>query len=144
MDGSNNNGISYYIGQYCSPIDQQSIHLGVFTDPYCNIAADVAIFPTIYGFELPYASTSLVNSECISCLQASESNSGAATESCYDLYNNAVRCEANMDIATKDESGCFFINNELGPIPTVTNSTLQNIINRLRTMFTNFISNYIL
>jgi hypothetical protein len=142
MDGGNNNNnvVNYYVGPYCSPVDQTSIYLGVFTDPYCNIATDVNVFSTINGYEIPYTSTSLVNSECHSCLQEVDNNGEnavEATESCYNLYNNAARCEVNMDITTKDERGCDFINNVL---PSLTTASNPSIISRLQAIFTNWMS----
>jgi hypothetical protein len=135
MDGgNNNNGVAYYVGPYCSPKDGKSIHLGVFTDAYCNALGDASVFATINGFELPYASTSLVNSECHSCLQANNNNNNnngeeqaaEATESCNDLYNNAARCEAKMDITSKDESGCDFINTILPRLTAASNPSIKS------------------
>lgn len=113
MIGGTNNALGFYTGSYCSAIDGHSIHLGVFTDDGCNDAGDINVFSTINGYELPFTTTSMVNSECYSCLQASSNNEEQVqpTESCLDIYNNAARCEINMDITTKDENGCNFINN---------------------------------
>jgi hypothetical protein len=133
MDGgNNNNGVAYYVGPYCSPKDGKSIHLGVFTDAYCNSLGDSAVFNTINGYELPYASTSLVNSECHSCLKVAENNNNngeeqaaQASESCYDLYNNAARCETKMDISAKDEAGCDFINTILPRLTAASNPSIK-------------------
>ncbi len=128
MDGGNNNGVAYYVGPYCSPKDGHSIHLGVFTDAYCNTLGDNAAFVTFNGYELPYSSTSIVDSGCHDCLEAAEQNdngeeqAAAASESCTDLYNYAARCETKMDItSTKDESGCDFINNILPKLTAASN-----------------------
>jgi hypothetical protein len=131
---NNNNAVNYYVGPYCSPVDQTSIFLGVFTDPSCDLLTDVNVFSTINGYELPFASTSLVNTECLSCLSAVNNNE--ATESCDDLYNNAARCEVNMDITSKDESGCDFINNVLSSNP----NTNISLTRQLRNMFTKWMS----
>lgn len=133
MDGgNNNNGVAYYIGPYCSPKDGHSIHLGVFTDAYCNAAGDTAAFATINGFELPFATTSMVDSECLNCqaTAAYQNDNGeevAATtnESCEDLYNNAARCEVSMDIESKDESGCDFIKNILPRLTAASNPSIK-------------------
>ena len=131
MDGgNNNNGVAYYVGPYCSTTDGKSIHLGVFTDAYCNAPGDAAAFATINGFELPYATTSLVDSECLNCLQANDNNNGEeqaaeATESCTDLYNYAARCETKMDISSKDESGCDFINTILPRLTAASNPNFK-------------------
>jgi hypothetical protein len=128
MDGgNNNNGVAYYVGPYCSPKDGKSIFLGVFTDAYCNTAGDAAVFNTINGFELPFATTSLVNSDCLSCLAANNNDNGDATsESCSDLYNNAARCETKMDISSKDESGCDFINTILPRLTAASNPSFKS------------------
>jgi hypothetical protein len=121
--GNNNNGVAYYIGPYCSPKDGHSIHLGIFTDAYCNAEGDISAFYNINGYELPFATASMVGSECLDCLAANNNNNNnnnnngenaaQASESCTDLYNMAARCETKMDISTKDEEGCDFINNIL-------------------------------
>ena len=145
MDGNNYNGVAYYTGPYCSPKDGYSIHLGVFTDAYCNSLGDAAAFATINGFELPYATTSMVTSDCLDCLEPAEQNDNGeeqaaeTKESCNDLYNNAVRCEIKMDITSKDESGCDFINNIL-PFNSTT-GTNSSFLSRLFAMFTNWMSN---
>ena len=133
MEGGNNNGVAYYIGPYCSPKDGHSIHLGVFTDAYCNTLGDATAFSTINGFELPYASTSMVSSECHSCLKVNDNNNNnngeeqaaEASESCEDLYNMAARCETKMDIASKDDTGCDFINNLLPRLTAASNPTIK-------------------
>lgn len=128
MDGGNNNGAVYYTGPYCSPSDGRSIYLGVFTDLYCSAITDHSVFATINGFELPFHSTSLVSGECHSCLKQNDNNNGnnqyaEPSEACTDLYENAAKCEAKMDISTKDETGCEFINNILPRLTAASKST---------------------
>jgi hypothetical protein len=126
MEGGNNNGAVYYTGPYCSPKDGKSIHLGVFTDAYCNAITDPTIFLTINGVELPFATTSLVDSECHSCLKVNDNNNNGyaePTDSCLDLYENAAKCETKLDVSSKDESGCDFINNILPRLTAASSAT---------------------
>ena len=63
----------YFIGPYCSEKDGVSIHLGVFYDEGCSSRADSSIYADQhYGVELPFAYESIVEQECISCLQVDE------------------------------------------------------------------------
>lgn len=125
--GNNNNGVAYYIGPYCSAKDGHSIHLGIFTDAYCNALTDPTIYKTINGVDLPFASTSLVNSDCHSCLKVNDNNNNNGyaepSESCTDLYENAAKCETKMDISSKIEDGCDFIDNILPRLTAASSST---------------------
>jgi hypothetical protein len=122
----------YYTGPYCSPRDEKSIFLGVFTDLYCSAITDPNVFSTITGFELPFSSKSLVSSKCHSCAKASNNNANnnnngnnqhEPSESCTDLYENAAKCETKMDISSKDKSSCEFINNILPRLTAASRST---------------------
>jgi hypothetical protein len=45
------------------------------------------------------------------------------SESCTDLYENAAKCEAKMDISDKDETGCEFINTILPRLTAASKSS---------------------
>jgi hypothetical protein len=71
---NNNNGnnqnywYTYYMGPYCAS-DGKSIHLGLFTDDGCVVAAeDQSIYKSRTGVDLPYASQAIIPAgECMSC-----------------------------------------------------------------------------
>jgi hypothetical protein len=132
MEGKNNNNNNgeeaavYYTGPYCSSKDSYSVHLGVFYDAYCSEHADVALYADVnYGVELPFASTSLVNSDCIDCKKVDDNNNNngnaaydEVSESCGDIYTYAAKCESKMEISSPDTSACEFINNVLPKLNT--------------------------
>mmetsp|Transcript_24468 Transcript_24468/g.34508 ORF Transcript_24468/g.34508 Transcript_24468/m.34508 type:complete len:275 (-) Transcript_24468:702-1526(-) len=69
-NGNNNN--MYFVGPYCSS-DGSKIHLGVFSDETCTNRASSEIYADYnYGNALPYSSESIVDSDCLSCLQPKE------------------------------------------------------------------------
>jgi hypothetical protein len=116
-NNNNGNAEAYYIGAYCSPKDGKSIHMAVFTDAGCLTKGDATVFSANYGSELPYASTSMVSSECISCQEVEANDNGEENyniaEICGQTYENAAKCETNMDSYYKDTSACDYIQNIL-------------------------------
>ena len=123
----------YYVGPYCSEKDGKSIHLGVFYDQACSARADSSAYADKhYGVELPFSSEPIVESgECISCKQVDEDNGNnnnnnnnnnngnyyyeelEVTEMCEGIYEQAAKCESNLDISWPDSSGCEYIQNIL-------------------------------
>mmetsp|Transcript_13165 Transcript_13165/g.16033 ORF Transcript_13165/g.16033 Transcript_13165/m.16033 type:complete len:365 (-) Transcript_13165:275-1369(-) len=106
----------YYVGPYCSS-DGASINLGVFTDDECTSfsSCDTSCFYSTFGFYLPYASSSLVPQDCISCAYNSFSQYGnndnnyEASGTCKNLYENSGKCESKMYITYPNESACHYI-----------------------------------
>lgn len=109
-NGNNNggDGAEYFVGPYCS--DQGGkIVLGLFTDDTCTEFADEyggrVTFQTIAGGNLPYSSTSIVDTSCYSCEDGdAEANGNNAygyqakepKESCTMMYENAGKCESKL------------------------------------------------
>jgi hypothetical protein len=141
-NGGNNN-VNYYqqyfVGAYCSPKDGKSIHLGVFHDAGCSSRAtngSEIYAARNYGAELPFYSSSMVKSECISCLQVDENNNNNGNnnnnqnyemiELCEQSYEQAARCEANLSPNSQyfypDTSGCTYINTILPRLESATTS----------------------
>jgi hypothetical protein len=117
-NNNNGNAVAYYVGAYCSPKDGKSIHMAVFSDAGCiTKEADTTIFSANYGMDLPYTSTSMVSSECIACAQTEANDNGEENvvyeEICQQTYENAAKCETNMDSYYKDTSACDYIQNIL-------------------------------
>lgn len=136
---------AYYVGPYCNPKDGKSIHLGVFYDEGCTAKADVSVYAQKnYGNALPFSDTSIVGSECISCMQVDQDQNNnnnnnqnqnnqngqnyyyqqeyEVTELCEQSYEEAARCEEKMDIQWKDTSGCDYINNILPRLESASRS----------------------
>jgi hypothetical protein len=112
----------YYIGPYCSTADSYSIHLGIFSDPYCSRQVDSSVYQTnlLYESDLPYSTASLVDTECIDCSKVDENqnnnnnnnNAPEVSETCEAMYNHAAKCEQKMEIDSvyQDNTGCEFLN----------------------------------
>ena len=83
-NNNNNNGDynpyqTYYMTAYCSEKDGKSIHIGVFSDAGCStlVSNSKSVYAAkMYGADLPYASTPIVTSECISCVAVDNDNDG--------------------------------------------------------------------
>jgi len=116
----------YYVGAYCSD-NGGKILLGLFTDDTCSQFADSyggsQTFSSLsYGSSLPYSSTSMIGSECMSCKETQQANeqnaeeggddandADAVKESCEDLYEAAGKCEAYLGLSSPNNYGCNFI-----------------------------------
>jgi len=114
----------YYVGAYCSE-NGGSIHLGLFTDDTCSSFADEyggrETFSTLsYGQDLPYAQTTLVGTECMSCKETQEANNNNENdaedednvkESCTNLYMASGKCEANLDgtVSSPNNYACNYM-----------------------------------
>jgi len=114
-----------YVGAYCSN-DGKAIYLGEFQDRQCTTSATSGAYLTLFGHNLPYQETSLVNGEeCLSCLEPPENDDDAnndnndddaVREICEELYEQAAKCEENLadDVATTKATGaCDYIHNTL-------------------------------
>lgn len=113
--------IQYFVGPYCSN-EGGEVFLGLFTDDTCSTKADDVTFKQLMGFSLPYESTSIVDADCVSCLEpqdAEDNNNGndaedadAVSESCEFLYKTAGKCESNLPsgmVAYPNENACNYM-----------------------------------
>lgn len=114
--------VEYYVGAYCSD-SGASIHLGVFTEESCSQFADeyggAATYAQLtYGKELPYAETTMIGSECMSCKEPEDANQNndndnqdedQVKEGCEQLYEGAGKCEGNLGIQYPNNYGCNFM-----------------------------------
>jgi hypothetical protein len=74
LGNNKNNGddaTQMYIGAYCSS-NGKSIYLGAFSNRQCTSKIDATAYETLTGTALPYTTTSLVSSDCISCKEPSQ------------------------------------------------------------------------
>ena len=104
---------NYYLGPYCSN-DGQSIHLGLFSEDSCStfVSCDKSCFYSAYGYNLPYASTSLVSDQCLSCADGTINNGygeNEAREDCMYIYSDTGKCETKMYIDYPNESACTYV-----------------------------------
>jgi len=116
-------GSSYYVGPYCA--DQGGdIYLSLFTDDSCTTFASnsKSTFYNLAGFELPYSSQSLIPTNCMSCLEPSNSYSDDdndddyqeeeeeyVKDTCSYIYYASGKCESKMPVDYPNESACTYI-----------------------------------
>jgi len=93
--------VQYYVGPYCSE-QGGAVTLGLFSDDSCTIAETDVSFKDIMGFALPYEDTSIVDAECLECVEKEndenendEEDADTVSESCEMVYEAAGKCELN-------------------------------------------------
>jgi hypothetical protein len=122
----NGEAIQYYIGPYCNPVDSYTIHLGVFSDPYCSKQVNSSVYKDElkYGVDLPYSTSALVDGSCIDCRPIDVKQDynhnfpPKVSDTCEAMYNYAAKCENQMNISSKDNSGCEFIAASQAKVPS--------------------------
>mmetsp|Transcript_47594 Transcript_47594/g.101142 ORF Transcript_47594/g.101142 Transcript_47594/m.101142 type:complete len:430 (-) Transcript_47594:163-1452(-) len=113
--------VQYYIGPYCSS-DGGAVYLGLYTDETCTNFADDNKGRTTYkslsygNEDLPYSTTSVVTSDCVSCIEQEDPNrrdeedddDGEAapevSDQCGRLYESAGKCESSIDLTSSGMS----------------------------------------
>jgi len=110
-----------YIGPYCST-NGNGIQLGVFNDLCVTRVDDDVYSNNMYGVELPYSQSSLVNRDCISCKEVDENEDNNQNnnnyyeaadpiELCQQLYMESAKCEKKMSGKSDPDTGsCQYIN----------------------------------
>jgi len=116
--GNRNANQEFFVGPYCAK-GGKKILLGVFMDETCSFAAPDGMYEKLnYGQKLPYSSESLVSTDCISCAEANDQNNqnnndqqdqDNVLEVCQRVYEDAGKCETNLNIQYKNTYGCDFI-----------------------------------
>lgn len=108
------NAITYYIGSTCSD-KGDSVYLAVFTDDTCTVQADNSVYKKLTGTALPYSKTSLITTDCVSCVEQEDPNRQAEAEAngeyydeeikisdaCTEMYESAAKCETNLVASSK-------------------------------------------
>ena len=115
------NQVAYYMGAFCSE-NGGSIHIGLFTEETCSTPYDenngADTYLALTGTELPYATTTLIGSECVSCKEPKDENQNnendqydvdQVKESCESLYYAAGKCESGLSIEAPDTGACNFM-----------------------------------
>ena len=118
-----NQQVNYYLGAFCSDTGG-SIHVGLFTDDSCSVFVDesdngAATFLSLAGYEMPYATATLIGTECVSCKEPKDVNQNGENdqydadevkEACENLYAGSGKCEAFLDtLASPTTSACNFM-----------------------------------
>ena len=85
----------------------------------CSIFADssngAAQYKELTGNALPYKSTSIVKSDCVSCIEPeryeedNDDDGIEISERIEEMYQVAGKCETNMDIDYPVENACGFV-----------------------------------
>ena len=119
-NGNNDkNEMRLSMGPYCSA-DGKSIFMGLFLDETCSVTAPSGLWEKLsYGQAMPYATTSLVEHNCMSCVEpANNKNNGdeedadTLLEVCENVYTQSGKCETGLaDGVTyyKNTNGCDYI-----------------------------------
>ena len=118
---NNNNEMKLSMGPYCSN-DGTSIFMGLFLDETCSVAAPAGLYEKLsYGSAMPYSTTSLVEHNCMSCVEPADNNNknqgdemdaDTLLEVCENVYLESGKCETGLaDGVTyyKNEMGCSYI-----------------------------------
>eukprot|EP00592_Proboscia_alata_P026002 CAMPEP_0194433348 /NCGR_PEP_ID=MMETSP0176-20130528/76184_1 /TAXON_ID=216777 /ORGANISM="Proboscia alata, Strain PI-D3" /LENGTH=404 /DNA_ID=CAMNT_0039250485 /DNA_START=11 /DNA_END=1225 /DNA_ORIENTATION=+ len=111
--------IEMFMGPYCK--NGVDIRLNLFSDEDCSIeypGGGGKLYKSITGSVLPFYSSSVVERECISCLEPEDENDQNDDDAededevikfCEETYESAAKCEENMTNSYPDTSGCNII-----------------------------------
>merc|ERR1712008_113727 len=107
---------AYFIGPYCGN-QGGGVYLGLFTDDTCTEYADDTsgsyTYKQMAGESLPFASSSMIGDECVSCLQQQDGDDDAAedeaSETCQVMYQASGKCETGMSVDYPNENACSFL-----------------------------------
>ena len=117
--------VKYYMGAFCSDTGG-AIHLGLFTDDSCSTFVDESggadTYLALTGYELPYSTTTMIGTECVSCKEPKDINQNGENdqydadevkEACETLYAGAGKCESQLTAlttaGTATTSACNFM-----------------------------------
>ena len=119
-DRALNDQVKYYVGPYCGS-QGGAIFLGLFTDDTCTTEATDIAFIDLAGFALPHSESSIVDANCLSCLEPADVNEQNAndqadadvvSESCETIYLTAGKCESSLAVdinPTPNNAACNYI-----------------------------------
>lgn len=148
MEAQNNNYRDYYyvngvkvyrqffIGLKCAN-KGRGVYLDVFTDGGCSNPAPSGTFEKYnYGYSLPYQKTSMIDQECIPCKEVRDDEDDRyqddnyddeqevnLIELCEETYEQAGKCEKDLDIDYARNDECNFMKTTLLKYDTQTKTT---------------------
>lgn len=113
------NNVKYYLGPYCSE-QGGAIFLGLFSDDSCTTFTDessgASTYLTAAGTDMPYATTNIVNMDCLDCSESADYQAGndandvdTVKEVCENIYKVAGKCETNLAISNKNNVACTYM-----------------------------------
>jgi hypothetical protein len=130
QNAQNNVNQQYYIGPYCAT-QGGAVYLGVFVDDSCTTFADSNggrdTYLTMTGEALPYGSSSIIASDCLSCKEGGQdwynqdayayyaadvADEDDVLQVCEGLYNRAGKCESSLPYGTtykNNNNACNYI-----------------------------------
>eukprot|EP00804_Cyclotella_cryptica_P008977 CCRYP_003092-RA/>CCRYP_003092-RA protein AED:0.03 eAED:0.03 QI:694/1/1/1/1/1/2/430/301 len=110
------------------------VYLGLYTDDSCTNFADTNsgrnTYKSLAGTDLPYAATSLISSDCVSCIEVEDLNrrqdeaqddaygddaedADEVSEQCERLYQSSGKCEmslsSNSGVESPNSNACSYI-----------------------------------
>jgi hypothetical protein len=113
--------VEYSIGPICGA-GGSSILLALYTDEDCLYPVEngTSVYYALAGEYHPNFNTSLVGTDCVSCMEPKEEDEDRndddevdedeVTRMCEEIYNSAAKCETYMSgITYPDVSGCTYI-----------------------------------
>lgn len=111
--------VQYYMGPYCASQGGQ-ILMGLFTDDTCTMYADSSAGKSTYasltgGETMPYSSSTIIGSDCMTCLEDQMQNDDDAEDedevkqACEEIYQMAGKCETYLSIKYPNENACSYI-----------------------------------
>jgi len=111
----------YYLGPYCAE-QGGKIYLGMFTDDTCTTFADEyggkELYSTLVGQTLPYSSSSLIGTDCFTCLEPKEADEqndadvedeDEVKEFCVELYETSGKCEYKLGSGSPNNNACTYM-----------------------------------
>lgn len=110
-DDGNNNAYPYYIGPACTE-EGDDVKLELYYDEACSQVPEEVTFEDISnGWTLPFGEGGLISTSCLPCAEY-EDGAYELKEMCMELYENAGKCESNMEsfhYYGKQEGSCEYI-----------------------------------
>jgi len=120
-----------YGGLYCSD-DGSAVLLGAFTDEECTYLDTSNTYYQATGQSLPYSSKSIIGSGCVSCQNPyyadgdDDNADNQVNEMCTELYDQAGKCETDMNINYPTTDACTYINNVVPNLEKLYNGQKAN------------------
>lgn len=103
---------AYFVGPACME-DGTGVKLALFQDEDCLYTTEEVTFEEISnGVALPYSDGGLVSNYCESCSVVNDDGEYELAEMCTNLYQDAGKCEVNMETfhyAGQQVGSCEFI-----------------------------------
>lgn len=130
IENDDDGDVGYYATAYCSE-DGTALYLGVFKDEECSTMYSNNVYYEQTGYNLPYSSKSIISRNCISCYNpyyvagdddAGDNENEEVSDMCAALYEEAGKCESNMQIDYQTTDACNYIKSIVPSLSKLFNS----------------------